>query len=1792
MENNNTNEFMIGDKTIAQWEEEMKAPPITGSISYEDAEGMGILSPQEQQPQQENGLYNTLDAIGVEHPDANKQYEQLSLGESWLDAGKALASEASHILMPKSMEWNYESKTRFGENVKYGYRYLAGTAGFMAGGWGVAGIKGLANLGRAGSLIQKAGKIVGGVDIVKTGANATKAAQVGAKIANASLGGAVAGAMADFNLYRPEENEGHLADAFEAQWLDFLKTDENDTDLDAKLKNVVEGLVVGMGVGNLIEFGAKPLFKRVAKNLKALKEGKEGAAEAVVQDQIHLERFTTKADLIEAVESIKAEADTNNLDASQLLIDRLHPEDNIEAQKMLKVLDDGDEIFLHSDGTWDRSVRTWDEAHKVSPEEYRKQLAARDEAAGGYAGDTAIAHQDEAVKHTWTNRGWIGENEALNKTNANKIAKNYKDKWQIDNNVKVEFVDGLKVNGEAVEGTTLKTKYQGKATKNNQNAIDKKKLQIQKIEDKITMIEGGNKEVTDPLDVLKEELRIAKNELKELQKVAKGKNKISDITIKIDVNAKNPYATLRAEMEHARDIAKGEVPNQAERHFSRYEGMNEGEVASGYVHKKATGKNEALNPSSQNVMNSGNIVEEGIDYKGTHIETWVNNANSGNVTPTTVGELLSHAGFLQQFKHLIKGVKDLPVRPFTEEELQRVPTGQTRIAAVFYSRKTKTVELAVNTKASLEQLEEGLYHETKHLEQIRKGLALDAKGDPSYLDDFENTYQILTDLLSQGKYDEAKTFYANIKYEKEANVQKEEWIKLRKQYNEQQRKQSTKTKEYGETDRDNGLLQSDRLGSKPASETGNDTRRSSNGSIQEQSTSTSNLGGGEPQQLKLDFSQTVETKQTTQEITTGLVNGEVKPATKGDIEALVNKVEQIEPEISGFNWKEVVDNPEKYAKDIERIFTEEDTSGLVEALAKGDFESLEAIIKKELAAVKIMGELYNTIKTKGLDLVDDAKIAVIDTVHHLGEYIKGVKSGFGSGLQAQKGINEVLESYGASRLSSWTKEGIDVFAKSMVDALNDIINLNFTRGQKLTPQQVKQELVNLLLQNPDTHNFMATLAKDKDISEAFVAEIEKILNKKGTLTFEEGQKTLKRILMLPEYAAQVKAAQLAPDKQSFFKTIKDWMDGNGGVTSYYVHNLLSGVGSLVKNVTSGAINTVYFPARKLLASIDPFVKADIRENLRTEGWRTYKCMYQSWKESWQLMKEAFISGNGKLTDIGENTLNMNEGQFRGYHEIQKLDYYFQDPSKFWEGCQNLHSMMTRAMGATDEFMSQLNYRAITRSKALQEAERLASEAGKLGDEIWINEEADRIFKTKFDDHGKPLDVEALNEARTILYQNNLDGTMYNYSKGAKEQMREKTLVMELAGGAQQFANKHWMAKCMFPFVKTGANILQMALDHNALYMAASPVQRKLLTAQTAEGALARSQCAFGMFSLGLGSMMFLNGLITGSAPADPKERKALFATGWKPYSFKVGDSYISYQGYEPIHGMLGFAADFTNVLITSANKEDEKKVMSFFAGMMPALVNNFLDKAAFRTGLKQLDLIMNPQDTEEWQKAFAQVFKGFLPDVAFVTNTKSAGEHDVLQPKTMYERVFYRYFPENWTPMDYRRNVFGEKQTITGFITGTASPQGDTPEEEALEYLAKYGYTPAEIDDVIANTGLKISQFKDSETGRSAMDAMKEEMSTVTIQGMTLREAVRVLVTSEEYQTLPDGVDLDTGARWGAKEDTKINAINDIFLMYKQRAKKNIMANSDYFVDSEGRTIGEAKEDIQLKRLQELNNLY
>jgi hypothetical protein len=338
-------------------------------------------------------------------------------------------------------------------------------------------------------------------------------------------------------------------------------------------------------------------------------------------------------------------------------------------------------------------------------------------------------------------------------------------------------------------------------------------------------------------------------------------------------------------------------------------------------------------------------------------------------------------------------------------------------------------------------------------------------------------------------------------------------------------------------------------------------------------------------------------------------------------------------------------------------------------------------------------------------------------------------------------------------------------------------------------------------------------------------------------------------------------------------------------------------------------------------------------------------------------------------------------------------------------------------------------------------------------------------------------------------------------------------------------------------------------------------------------------------------MLAMGGHITGSAPTDPQERKALFATGWKPYSIRVGNKYVSYQGYEPVETILGFAADSVNIYGNIVNSEDEAKWQKFNQKMMASLMNNFLDKAAFRTGLRQLAYLSSPDENgADYAKAMAQTAQGFLPDSSMIRNISSVGKRDVTQPQG-YERIFSNYF--NRGLGDYRRDVFGNRQDNYGLIiTNAGSDNSYMPEYEELENLAQYGFNPAEITKTITGTKLNYKDFKNPLTGKSVYDTMQEELSTVEIGGRTLQESVRELVTSQEYDDLPLGVDMN-GYKFSRSDDTKLNAIRDVFVEYNTKALQNVIEEfGEEYVDNKGRTMSEATEEVETNKLLQLNDLY
>jgi len=115
-----------------------------------------------------------------------------------------------------------------------------------------------------------------------------------------------------------------------------------------------------------------------------------------------------------------------------------------------------------------------------------------------------------------------------------------------------------------------------------------------------------------------------------------------------------------------------------------------------------------------------------------------------------------------------------------------------------------------------------------------------------------------------------------------------------------------------------------------------------------------------------------------------------------------------------------------------------------------------------------------------------------------------------------------------------------------------------------------------------------------------------------------------------------------------------------------------------------------------------------------------------------------------------------------------------------------------------------------------------------------------------------------------------------------------------------------------PFRSTPANIFKEMARHSPF----APVIGEWRAA-IAEGGAAK-QRALGEMAVGTGisaltMTLAKSGLITGAGDPDPNKRRVAAASGWQPYSIKVGDTWYSYQRFQPVGTLVGMAADMAEV---------------------------------------------------------------------------------------------------------------------------------------------------------------------------------------------------------------------------------------------------------------------------------------
>jgi hypothetical protein len=163
------------------------------------------------------------------------------------------------------------------------------------------------------------------------------------------------------------------------------------------------------------------------------------------------------------------------------------------------------------------------------------------------------------------------------------------------------------------------------------------------------------------------------------------------------------------------------------------------------------------------------------------------------------------------------------------------------------------------------------------------------------------------------------------------------------------------------------------------------------------------------------------------------------------------------------------------------------------------------------------------------------------------------------------------------------------------------------------------------------------------------------------------------------------------------------------------------------------------------------------------------------------------------------------------------------------------------------------------------------------------------------------------------------------------------------------------------------------------------------------------------------------GMITGGGPTDYTERKRLMASGWRPYSYKIGDTYYPVSRLDPFSQIAGLAADFqfiTNELaeaeLTPAERKDAGHLVSFVLSRMGKnLITMISDKTYLKSMGEIVDTLYSPRaDTQSpLETASAAVAKtggsvlgGLVPNILSRTAESFA---DVDENGTKQSNFFY-----------------------------------------------------------------------------------------------------------------------------------------------------------------------------------------
>jgi len=299
--------------------------------------------------------------------------------------------------------------------------------------------------------------------------------------------------------------------------------------------------------------------------------------------------------------------------------------------------------------------------------------------------------------------------------------------------------------------------------------------------------------------------------------------------------------------------------------------------------------------------------------------------------------------------------------------------------------------------------------------------------------------------------------------------------------------------------------------------------------------------------------------------------------------------------------------------------------------------------------------------------------------------------------------------------------------------------------------------------------------------------------------------------------------------------------------------------------------------------------------------------------------------------------------------------------------------------------------------------------------------------------------------------------------------KEATMTRPVEGWAKAFEalSKNPVGMIFFPFVRTSYNAIRLTTQHTPVevftkrykdIMAGTNIEKYGLTPADlpAEKALMEGRIAMGSAIVTMAMIGAASGKIYGDVPRDKETRDLWKLEGIKPYTFRVGDTLVSYRDLEPFNTIIATAANLFNY--QHALDEDIKtEFLETITFMMAAAL---VDKSML-AGVDDLASVLDPQGLQrKGGRLLAKTFRSALPWSGLLGSIGDVLDANEKEAHGMFEIMARRdaIFKSTLAP---KYDILAEDRSGKPFLIGPSNPL-----LRALNFLSPIAVTNTSKDPV------------------------------------------------------------------------------------------------------------------------------